>query len=100
MEMRCDEVVIRRLGVAVKADYSSALLALSAPRALFAANPLAFGEGSLLSRIKKVLNFKRPVTWIVVVALAAAVTLTVALAANPKAPAANASKSRPHQQNR
>ena len=91
MEMRCDEAVVRKLGNAVKADYSDALLALSAPRKFFAANPLAFGEGSLISRIKKVLNFKRPVTWVVVAALAATVVLTIVLAANPMAPAAKKS---------
>jgi beta-lactamase regulating signal transducer with metallopeptidase domain len=86
MEMRCDEAVIRRMGDIVKADYSSALLDLSGPRAFFAGSPLAFGEGGVGSRIKKVLNFKKPVTWVVLAALAAAVTLTVVLAANPKAP--------------
>ena len=90
MELRCDEAVIRRLGDGVKADYSSALLALSAPRTIIAATPLAFGEGPVFGRIKKVLNFRKPVTWVVLVALAAAVTLTVILAANPKTEEADA----------
>jgi beta-lactamase regulating signal transducer with metallopeptidase domain len=90
MEMSCDEAVLRKMGEGVKADYSSSLLAFSSPRALFSASPLAFGESNILSRVKNVLSFKRPVVWVVIVAVAAAVTLTVALAANPKTAAAAA----------
>ena len=88
IEMRCDEAVIRQMGDGVKADYSAALLSLSAPGMFFAGSPLAFGESCVAARIKKVLNFRKPVTWIVLVALASAVTLTVVLAANPKEPEA------------
>lgn len=85
MEMSCDENVLRRMGGAVKGDYSSSLLALSMRRkGLFTANPLAFGESDVKARIKNALNYKKPAFWVVVVAIVATISLLVIFTANPK----------------
>lgn len=45
MEMSCDEAVMKKLGEAVRADYSASLLRLATGRKIIAGAPLAFGEG-------------------------------------------------------
>ncbi len=83
IEMSCDEAVIRKMGDAVRADYSTSLLALSTPRSTITGSPLAFGERHAFSRIKNVLNFKKPVFWVVLLAILAAAVTIIVLAANP-----------------
>jgi beta-lactamase regulating signal transducer with metallopeptidase domain len=85
MEMSCDESVIRQLGEGVKKDYSSSLLALATGRRLLGATPLAFGEGDTKGRIKNVINYKKPVFWVVVVAIIAVLAIGVGLMSNPQA---------------
>ncbi|MEG1548780.1 MAG: DUF4825 domain-containing protein, partial [Clostridia bacterium] len=46
--------------------------------------PLAFGEGDTKSRIKNVLNYKKPAFWVIVVSVIAVVAIGVGLMANPK----------------
>lgn len=77
IELACDEKVISKLDRDEKADYSQALLACSVGRRMISACPLAFGEVGVKSRVKSVLNYKKPALWIA----AAAVALCVALAA-------------------
>lgn len=60
MEMSCDESVIRKLGGAVKKDYSASLLALASGRQIVGGSPLAFGESSIRQRIKNILRYRRP----------------------------------------
>ncbi len=83
IEMSCDEAVVRKMGDGVRADYSSSLLALSAPRTLITGSPLAFGESHTFSRIKNVLNFKKPVFWVVILAVLAAAATIFILASDP-----------------
>lgn len=83
MEMSCDEAVIKKLGADVKKDYSSSLLSLATGRRIIGATPLAFGEGDTKRRIKNVLNFKKPTTWVVVAAIMTTVALCVGFAVNP-----------------
>ncbi len=82
MEMSCDEAVLRKMGRDVRADYSSSLLRLSAGGRL-PAGPLAFGGGAPQSRIKNVLNYKKPALWVIVAALIVVLCAGVALATNP-----------------
>ena len=49
-----------------------------------AACPLAFGEVGVKSRIKSVLNYKKPAFWLVVVAVAAVITVAVCFLTDPK----------------
>ncbi|MDR1820805.1 MAG: M56 family metallopeptidase [Oscillospiraceae bacterium] len=82
MEMSCDERVIKQLGPAVKADYSMAILSLAVKHRILNASPLAFGEGGMKTRIKNVLNFKKPSRVIILAAAIIAVALTAGLLAN------------------
>ncbi len=85
MEMSCDESVIRQLGEGVKKDYSSSLLALATGKRLLGATPLAFGEGDTKGRIKNVITYKKPVFWVVIVAIIAVLAISVGLMSNPVA---------------
>ena len=82
MEMSCDERVLRELGVEAKADYSQALLSLSANRRILNASPLAFGEGGIKERVKNVLSFRKPSRMIIIAALVLVIILSVGFAVN------------------
>lgn len=84
MEMSCDERVLKDFGSGIKKEYSSSLLSMASGRQFIGGSPLAFGEGSAKSRIKNILSYKKPVFWILLVALLAVASVTVALLANPK----------------
>ena len=82
MEMSCDEAVLERMGRDIRADYSTSLLRLSQGGRL-PAGPLAFGGSGFQSRIKNVLNYKRPAFWVAPLALVGVLGLWAALATNP-----------------
>jgi len=84
MEISCDESVLHRLGEGAKGGYSNSLLSLAVKRkGLLAANPLAFGESHVKTRIKNILNFKKPAFWVIMVAVVAVCAAAIAFAANP-----------------
>ena len=62
MELRCDEAVLKQLGVQVQSDYAQSLLDLAMGRR-FAPAPLAFGEGDTGKRVRFVLGWKRSRAW-------------------------------------
>ena len=84
MEMSCDEAVVKKLGEEIRADYSASLLSLATGRRIIAGTPLAFGEGDTKSRIKNLLNWKKPKVWITVLAAVVCVAVVAACAANPQ----------------
>jgi beta-lactamase regulating signal transducer with metallopeptidase domain len=89
MEISCDESVLHRLGEGAKGGYSNSLLSLAVKRkGLLAANPLAFGESHVKTRIKNILNFKKPAFWVIMVAVVAVCAAAIAFAANPSESAA------------
>ena len=83
MELSCDEKVLREMGNGIKKAYSSSLLSLSSESHILNGSPLAFGEGNVKSRIKNVLNYKRPAFWVIAVAVLAAVCIGFGLTCNP-----------------
>ncbi|MEA1961306.1 MAG: M56 family metallopeptidase [Bacillota bacterium] len=84
MEMSCDESVIKTMGSHVKSSYSHSLLSLSKKRSgLLTASPLAFGESSIKSRIKNVLNYKKPTFWVTAIILVITVIFSIGLISNP-----------------
>ena len=82
IELACDEKVIRELGRTERAAYSQTLLNCSAHRIL-AACPVAFGETDVKTRVKAVLNYKKPAFWIVLAAVLGCIVLAVCFAAKP-----------------
>ena len=84
IEAACDEKVVRELGEGCKAAYSRALLACSVPRKLITACPLAFGETGVKSRIKSVLNYKKPAFWLVLAAVLVSAAVAVCFLTDPK----------------
>ena len=82
IELACDEKVIRELERAERAAYSQTLLNCSARRIL-AACPVAFGETDVKTRVKAVLNYKKPAFWIVIAAVLGCIVLIICFATNP-----------------
>ena len=83
MEMSCDEAVMREMGGDIRADYSASLLALATGRRIIAGTPLAFGEGDTKSRIRNVLAWKRPKTWVTVLAAVLSIAVLAGCIADP-----------------
>lgn len=68
MEMSCDESVIRSLGKDTRASYAHSLLAFAVGKeSSIKAAPLAFMESNTKSRIKNVVNYKKPSFWIIII---------------------------------
>ena len=82
IELACDEKVIHKLGHTERAAYSQTLLNCSAHRIL-AACPVAFGETDVKTRVKAVLNYKKPAFWVILAAVLACIVLIICFATNP-----------------
>lgn len=83
-EEACDQRVLRQLGEDKKADYGQVLLSLSAGRRFrLSPSPIAFGEGDTKSRVKVILQYKKPLAAITALALAAAIVAGACLLTGP-----------------
>lgn len=83
IELACDERVIRDMNAEEIRYYAETLLACSVSRRTIAACPLAFGEVEVKERVKKVLHYKRPAFWLILVAVAACIAAAVCFLTNP-----------------
>ena len=83
MELSCDEAVIEKMGFHIKKDYSNSLLALSIKSKTIGGSPLAFGENNVKSRIKNILNYKRPEFWLIALLSILFIFLLIGLLSNP-----------------
>lgn len=83
IELACDEKVIRLMGKEEKQDYSRTLLEFSIKHRSIAACPLAFGEVGVKSRIKSVMNYKKPAFWIIIAALIVCIVVSVCFLTDP-----------------
>ena len=83
IELACDEKVVRTMGTEEKRCYSKTLLDCSVSRRMISACPLAFGEVGVKTRIRSVLNYKKPMFWVVVVSLIVCVVVAVCFLTNP-----------------
>lgn len=83
IELCCDERVIKMLGNDSKKPYANALINCSTKRHFVSACPLAFGEVSVKSRIKSVLNYKKPAFWLIIAAIAVCAVTAVCFLTNP-----------------
>ena len=83
MELACDELVVKDMGLAERKDYSAALLWCSTRKEHYLACPVAFGEVSVKARILSVLNYRRPRFWISLVGIVAILFVAVFLMTSP-----------------
>lgn len=83
MEMSCDEKVLSD-DDSIRKDYSSTLLSFAAGRSFPAPSPLSFGEGSVKSRIKNILNWKKPALWLTAAAIIICIAVIAICGTNPR----------------
>lgn len=83
IESACDEKVIKKYGYEIKKQYSEALLNCSVSGKWITACPVAFGETSVKSRIKGVLNYKKPAFWVIIAAILACIAISVFFLTDP-----------------
>jgi beta-lactamase regulating signal transducer with metallopeptidase domain len=86
MEMSCDERVLREMGGDIKKAYSISLLSMASGRSLINGSPISFGEGNIKSRIKNVLSFKKPATWVIALSIVLVTVLSVGFATSRVTP--------------
>lgn len=84
IELACDERVVKSMPMEVRRAYSESLLECSLRRRMIAACPLAFGETGVKSRIKSVLNYRRPAFWIIAVSIIACAVLAMCFLTDPR----------------
>lgn len=82
MEMSCDEYVLAH-NENIKKQYSTALLSFSTDKKIISPSMLCFGEGSIKSRIKNVLKFKKPTVTVSVIAIILCIAVGIVCVANP-----------------
>ena len=92
IEAACDEKVIRAMNRKERRAYSTALFNCSVRTGRFAAGPLAFGEEGVKARVKRVMDYRKPAFWVVVLACAAAAVTAVCLMTDPVREDGNASE--------
>lgn len=84
MELSADEAVMQKMDRDIRAEYSQSLLRFGTAKRMIHATPLTFGESDTKSRVKNVLNYKKPAFWVVVIAIIAVVGIGIGLTANQK----------------
>ena len=83
IEAACDEKVIAGLQTPERKAYANALVSCSMNRQQVLVYPLAFGEIAVKTRVKKVLNYKKPAILGIVAAVIACVVLGGCFLTNP-----------------
>ena len=84
IEYACDEKTVSGYDMKDRKAYAAALLENSIQKKLVMVCPLAFGEGSIKERVRKVLDHKKPAFWICIVSLAVVVIVGICFATKPK----------------
>lgn len=83
IETACDEKVLATHGSEIKKPYANALINCSIKRNTVAACPLAFGEVSVVKRVKSVLHYKKPAVWLIALAVIASIVIAVCFLTDP-----------------
>lgn len=90
IEFACDERATKNMESNIRADYCQTLLNIGVERKMVAACPVAFGETSVKSRVKSILNYKKPAFWIIIACVFVVIVAAVCLMTNPPANKSNA----------
>lgn len=83
-ELACDERVIKSMNTDNKSLYSTALLNCSVHREKAGACPLAFSETGIKTRIKNILNYKKPALWQAALAIVLCIIVSLCFLTNPR----------------
>lgn len=83
MELACDEMVIKNMGMAQKKQYSKILLECSSSHRKTLLCPPAFGENSVKQRVKNILHFHAPAVWLVAGSVVLIVMLILCFMTDP-----------------
>lgn len=83
IEFACDERVVKTMSEDEIKAYSSTLLNCSVSKRLITACPVSFGEVGVKERIKSVLSYKKPVFWVLIIAVIASVGVGIFFLTNP-----------------
>ena len=90
IEAACDERVIREMDVEGRRAYSAALLECSVKKRMITACPVAFGENGVKTRIKDVMNYKKPAFWVIIFSVIICILIAVCFLTVPKEDEKNA----------
>lgn len=91
IELSCDESVIKKYDSDECKQYAKALLELGVNKVKFTACPVAFGEVSIKTRIKSVINYKKASKCIVLTSLCLCVVVSVCFMTEPETKAKKSS---------
>lgn len=83
MEMSCDEAVMKKTGISIRAEYSESLLKLASGKKTFAKTFVAFGENETKSRIKHIMGYKKPAKIITITATIILIATFIFAGSNP-----------------
>ena len=83
LEKACDERVIRNFEMSEKKAYANALVTSSMHQQSVFAYPLAFGEIGVKSRVKSILNHKKPTLWILLASILVITGVAICFLTNP-----------------
>ncbi len=84
IELACDELVIQNLNSEHRADYAQALLSCSKRAHMVTACPIAFGEVGVKTRIRSVMNYRKPGFWMILTAAILCLVVCVCFLTDPK----------------
>ena len=84
IEGACDEKVIREMDNAEKKGYLEALVACSVHRRMIMTCPVAFGEVGVKTRVRNIINYRKPGFWIMVASLVVCSVTAVCFLTDPK----------------
>lgn len=82
MESSCDEAVLRKIGYDRKKEYANTLLSIAETRVWKPGHPIAFGENSIKSRIKRAVKLKKTNPIVVVAGAVVTVVAVILLLVN------------------
>ncbi len=71
------------MGEGILADYAVSLLSIAAGKHIIIGMPIAFGEGDVRSRIRNLMNRRKPASWMILTAGIVCAVLAVCLLTNP-----------------
>ena len=83
IELASDEKVIKELGADIRKEYLTALINCSVSERYVTACPLAFGETGVKTRIKAVLNYKKPAFGMVATAVVLSIAIAICFLTDP-----------------